>query len=181
MGDRVPAFEAGEHLRGRVPAVQGVGTIRTDEHARAAALLRQAFEQGDALVVGPVQVVEHHHARCGRGEIVHDLEAQSHPLVGRPAGVDQAREPVVPELVINETRARPERVEQQFEGTAERARIGLSREHDHLGGEPLHQLAHESGLPHAGFATDERDRGTRPGVDETREPCQLVSPAGHQW
>ncbi len=173
MRDRVPPFEAREHLRGRVATVQRVGAIRADEQPRTTALLRQALEQRDALVVGPVQVVEHDEARRGRGEVVHDLEAEAHPFVGADGSGRRG--------ASSRSSSRPgpsERVEQQFEGTAERARIGLAREHDRVRREAVDQLAHQPGLADAGFAAYERDRG--PGrIDESCESLQLVGPAGH--
>ena len=70
----------------RVAAVQRVGAIGADEQAGSAARFRQPLEEGDALGVGPVQVVEHDQARYRTGENGHDLEPEPNPFVGRALG-----------------------------------------------------------------------------------------------
>ena len=88
---------------------------------RTAALLGEALEEGDALGVGPVQVVEHDDAGRADREVAHDLEPEPQALVGGPVGVGEEGEP----LVVLGLPGR-ERVEEQLERAPERARVGLA-------------------------------------------------------
>ena len=145
-----------------------------DEQERAAALLREPLEEGHALRVGPVQIVEHDDARHREREVADDLEPEAHPFVGRPRGIGEQLEPVV---VLRLPAV--EGVEEQLERPAERSGIGLTGVHDHRGRQALDQLAHEPGLADAALSTDERDRRGLPGVDEPGEPVELIGATDH--
>ena len=118
MRDRVAALEPGEHLGRRVPAVERVGAVGADEQARSAALLGQAFEEGDALGVGPVQVVEHDDARRSASVRSRTISSPSRTRssAGRSVSARSSRRSSSFALPVVEG------VEEQLERAAERAR-----------------------------------------------------------
>ena len=85
VGDRVPAFEPGEQLGRRVAAGQPVGPVGAHHQQPAPAGLGQLLEHGDALGVGPVQVLEHDEAGGARREPADQLDRRS-GCAPRPCG-----------------------------------------------------------------------------------------------
>ena len=180
VGDGVAALQAGQQLGDGVAPVHGVGPVGADEDQRAAVGLGEALEEGDALGVGPVEVLEHHHGPAAhlpdlRRQAAHGLEADEHPLLERPGAVGHDGEGVGIDVEAVEG------VEQQLEGTAEGAGLGLAGEHRHAGGHPVAELADEAGLPDAGFAADQGDRRRAAGADrhELGEAVELGGPTDH--
>ena len=174
MRDGVAALEPGQHLGGRVPAVQRVGPVGADEQHRTAARLGEPFEERDALGVGPVQVVEHDHTRRSRGEIADDIEPESQALVRGPVGIREEREALVVARL-----AGCEGVEQELERAPERAGIRLARVHDRAVREPVDQLADEAGLAHSRFAADQCHRRGLARPHQAGEPVELVGATDH--
>ena len=90
------------HRLGRgVAARQAVGPVGADEHEAAARTgrarrgrLGEALEHGDALGVGPVQVLEHDERGVAAGPVAqrpHEVDARPHALLGRAVGVAHGR------------------------------------------------------------------------------------------
>ena len=64
VGDEVAALEAGEQVGGGVAPGEPVGSVGADEHERAAVGFGEPLEDGEALGVGPVEVLEHDERRA---------------------------------------------------------------------------------------------------------------------
>ena len=174
-----PALQAGERLGERVAARQLARPVGAHDGARARCG-GDPLEQGDALGVGPVEVLEHEHGPLPVDDLGEQVEGEPGPIGQRTvAGVGgavvggaQQRDPVIA------GEPRPERVEEQAEGMAEAARLGLTGHDDHGGVELRAQLADEAGLADAGLAADEDD--ARLGLGQRSEQAvELVGPTDH--
>ena len=138
------------------------------------------LEHGDALGVGPVQVLEDHDRLLLAHGLGEQLQGESGsvgqrtvvrrgtPVVGRA----ECCGPVVAAL------GHAQRVEEQAEGVAEAARLGLSG-HDHDRGiEPFPELLDQAGLADAGLAAHEDHPALGLGEGD-REPVELVGSTDH--
>ena len=162
-------------------ARQAVGAVGADDEQPAAAGLGQLLEYGEALGVGPVEILEHHDAGDPLGEPPYQLDPGSDPLVGRAVGVvnglQQRGVPVGIGAVARRHGA--ERVTEQLHGAALGARIGLAGEHQRAPWHVRHQLLDEPGLADAGLAGDQGDRRVGAGVDQPDETIELGGAADH--
>ena len=128
----------------------------------------------EALGVGPVEVVEHHHARRPAADRGEQGEAGPHALVDVALGVDHHLEALVG-LVAGVT----EGVEQQLEGPAQRARVGLPRQHHGSRRQAPDELPDQTGLAHARLAADQGDGRGGPVLGQPHEAVDLGRPPDH--
>ena len=98
----VPApLEADEHLAAREPRREVVGTVRRDQRERRQRHAGDLFEHGDAVGVGPVQVLEEEQGRAagdprqdlvGGGDPAVTARRRGHLAEHRPDAVERATE-----------------------------------------------------------------------------------------
>ena len=176
VDDGVPALEARQQLGERVPAGDLVGPVGADEQP-AAGQVGHPLEEGDALRVGPVQVLEDDDRRAGRGEVADDLQPGLQPLHHPAVRVGDRLHQGRVELV-RDGGAAVHGVEQQLERPAQRARVGLPAQDRHGGRLGRDQLLDQAGLADAGLPGQDR-HGRRSTVDEHAEAAQLVGAPHH--
>ncbi len=174
VGHGVAPFEPGQQARRGVAAGERIGSVGADEQARAAAGLGQALEEQQALGVGPVEVVEHHHARRPAADRGEQREAGPDALVDVALGVDHHLEALVG-LVAGVA----EGVEEQLEGPAERSRVGLARQHLGPRRQAPDELPDQPGLAHAGLAADQGDGRSGAVLGQLHEAVDLGGPTDH--
>ena len=85
VGDQVAPIEPGEQVGGGVAPGQPVGAVGADEDQRTAVGLGEQLEGGEALGVGPVQVLEHDEPGAPVGQRAHEVDAGPDPLLGGQA------------------------------------------------------------------------------------------------
>ncbi len=175
VGDRVPAFEPGEQLGRRVAAGQPVGPVRAHHQQPPPAGLGQLLEHGDALEVGPVQVLEHDEPGGARREPADQLDPGADALLGRAAGVGDG----LGEVGVVVGRHPAEGVEEQLHRTALAAGVGLAGQDHRVRRDPADQLLDEAGLADARLARHEGDGGVGTRADEAGQAVELGRPADH--
>ena len=173
--EALSAVEAGQQLAGGVPPGHGVGTERPDHEQRRSDRVGQSLEQRDALRVGPVEVLEHDEPEALPDEPVHELEPGVDPFVAAPGSVGDRGEQLGVETVVAF-----ERIDEQLHRTPERTLVGLPGEHDGPARRPLHQLAHEARLAHAGLAGHHDGRRARQPVEERQQAVEVDRPSDHR-
>ena len=72
-----------------------------------------------------------------------------------------------------------QRVEEQLEGPAEAARVGLAGEHERVVGQAGEELAHEPGLADAGLAADSATPGVGVALNSVRSWSSWLGPSHH--
>ena len=194
VGDAVAPLEPPDRLGCGVAARQAVGPVRADEHEAVAhtgrarrGRLGEALERGDALGVGPVQVLEHDERGVAAGPVAqrpHEVDTRPHALLGRAVGVAHGRREGREIGVGGVARRGPECsgvhcVEEQLHRPPDRARVGLAREHEGAAGGAPHELLHEPGLADARLARHQGDRRDRARADECGQAVELDRPAHH--
>ena len=136
--DLVAPLEADEDLGGRHPSGELVGPVGAHDEQRRPGQRRQALEDGQALGVGPVEVLEHDQPGCVAEPRLDDRDHVADGIVALEREVGQHR----PDQLV---------------GTPERPVLGLPAEHHGAGRGRGDQLAEQPGLADARLAGDERD------------------------
>ena len=192
--DPVPPVEAGHGVGGRVAAGQAVGPVGPHQHQAPTRPRRarrrglgQALEHGDALGVGPVEVLEHEERGAATGPVAqrpHQVDPGPDALlrgaVGVAHGGHEGRE--VGAAVVGHrgvARGHVDRVEEQLHRPSDGARVGLAGEDERPGGRPPHQLLDEPGLADAGLAGHQRHGRFGARADEGGQAVELDRPAHH--
>ena len=173
MGDRVPALQVRQQGGDGLARGHVLRPVRADQQA-GSGQLGDALEQGGALRVGPVQVLEDDDGAAVADQASDQGHAGVQPLDRAASRVGQRGE----QVRIGRLGA-VQRVEQQLVRAAQRAGFGLPGQYRRVGRQPGEQLGDQPGLADAGLAGDHRD--TRPPDGE--EPLEfaqlLVAPDHH--
>ena len=172
-GDHALALQLDQQLDQGVAAGHALGSEGADQQQRRAAGDGQAAEQGHALGVGPVQVLEHHQGPGGAGQLADQGDGGPQQLLlavlalgvggqlGRDRGQQQAqRLGAVGQRLGDGVPAghpRLDRLQQQLERPAGGALAALAGQHRDGGVEGGDQLGDQAGLADAGFAADQGD------------------------
>ncbi len=195
-GDHALALQLDQQLDQRVAAGHALGAEGADQQQRQAAGDGQAAEQGDALGVGPVQVLEHHQGPGGAGQLADQGDGGPQQLLlavlalgvagqlGRDRGQQQAqRLGAVGQRLgdgVPGGDPRLDRLQQQLERPAGGALAALAGQHRQGGVEGGDQLGDQAGLADAGFAADQGDGRPGAGVGgELAQARQLVGAPDH--
>ena len=175
VGHRVPTLEAREELGGRMAPGEAVGAVGADHHQGAAFRLGQQLEGGQALGVGPVEVLEHDEAGPRIGEAAHEVDSRPHAVFrGTPAVPDGGEE-----LLVLGHLGVPQGIEEELHRAAHGARIGLAGQHEGARWGTGHQLLDQPGLADPGLAGDQGDGRHGRRAHERAEAAELSGSADH--
>jgi hypothetical protein len=179
-GDEALALQLDQQLDQRVATGHALGAEGADQQQRQARCDGQAAEQGDALGVGPVQVLEHHQRPGGAGQLAHKGDGGPQQLLlavlalgvpGQPGG-DRGQQQAQRLGAVGQRLGdgvpggdpRLDRLQQQLERAAGGALAALAGQHRQGGVEGGDQLGDQTGLADAGLAADQGDGRRGAGV-----------------
>ena len=167
--------EPRQQVGGGVLSREAVGAVGADDHQWSALGLGEELEGGQALRVGPVQVLEHDERGAIGGEGSDEVDASSHPLLGRSARVlDHGGA-----LGVAAHVGAAEDIEEQLHRSTDGARIGLAGQHERADGGAGDELLHEPRLADPGLAGDQCDHRYRRGALQGTQPPQLGRATDH--
>jgi hypothetical protein len=194
-GHRTPPLQLDQQLDQRVAPGHALGPEGADQQQRQVGGDGQAAEQGHALGVGPVQVLEHQQRSVRPGQLVDERDRGPQQLLlavlalgvagqpGRDRGQQQAQrlgavgQPLGDRLPGGDPRL--DRLQQQLERPAGGTLAALAGQHPDSRVEGGDQLGDQSGLADAGLAADQGDGRVAGGPGELAQARQLVGAPHH--
>jgi hypothetical protein len=193
-GDHPAALQLLQQVDQGVAAGHALGPEGADQQQGQVALGGQAAEQGGALGVGPVQVLEDEQGP-GLGQLADQGDGGAQQLLGAVLALGRAGQPggdrgqqqaqrlgaagqgLGDRVPVGHPRL--DRLQEQLEGAAGGALAALAGQNRHRGVEGGDQLGHQAGLADAGLAADQGQGRLAGGGGELAQARQLGGAPHH--